>query len=135
VCVIEGNSKRSDWRKTSRSHETGYVAVWPSFERCGRDAEFLKAPCLFGSDAIDSGPFAFSPERFANNSASDRSPRYSHREAEIGVRNRGADWPTRQLTKLPPRPKGRELGEAEYNHEVVFLRAGGYKTHKVNLPP
>jgi hypothetical protein len=49
----------------------GYVAVWPSFERCGRDAEFLKAPCLFGSDAIDSGPFAFSAERFANNSASD----------------------------------------------------------------
>ena len=31
----------------------------------------LRAPCLFGSDAIDSGAFAFSADRFANNFASD----------------------------------------------------------------
>jgi hypothetical protein len=33
----------------------------------------LESLCLFGSDAIDSGPFAFSADRFANNSASDTS--------------------------------------------------------------
>jgi hypothetical protein len=34
-------------------------------------AVLLRDHCLFGSYAIDSGPVAFSAERFANNSATD----------------------------------------------------------------